>query len=95
MTVYGHQEVNKFNKNHASGRKPLSRFLDLVTAAKWNSLVDVKHSCPSVDYVPSSAVYVFNIGGNNFRLIASIDFAERIIVIQSIMTHANYNKERL
>ncbi len=95
MTVYGREAIREFNKTHAAARKPLARFIELAAAAEWNSLVDVKQTFPSVDYAPSSRLYVFNIGGNNFRLIARIDFTEQIIVITSLMTHANYSKERL
>ena len=36
---------------------------------------------------------VFNIGGNNFRLIAEISYLEKTIIINSIFTHAEYDKE--
>ena len=46
-----------------------------------------------MDYAPSTGVLIFNIGGNKYRLIATVDFDERIMVIKSVMTHEEYNRE--
>ena len=35
----------------------------------------------------------YTIGGNNFRLIAEISYLDKIIIIDSILTHAEYDKE--
>ncbi|MGB5593003.1 MAG: type II toxin-antitoxin system HigB family toxin [Crocosphaera sp.] len=34
-----------------------------------------------------------NIGGNNFRLISEISYLDKTIIINSIYTHAEYDKE--
>jgi len=36
--------------------------------------------------------FVFNIGGNKFRLIASIAFAPRILWVKMVLTHAEYDR---
>ncbi len=45
----------------------------------------------TADYVKPYTI--FNIGGNNFRLIAEISYLEKTIIIDSIFTHAEYDKE--
>jgi len=35
---------------------------------------------------------VFNIGGNKFRLVASIDFARRLLWVKAVLTHGDYDK---
>jgi mRNA interferase HigB len=35
---------------------------------------------------------VFNVGGNNYRLIAYIDYRYRKVFIRAILTHAEYNR---
>ncbi|MEG3979486.1 type II toxin-antitoxin system HigB family toxin [Microcoleus sp. T3B2] len=37
---------------------------------------------------------VFNIKGNNYRLIVSIDYESQLIYIKYILTHAEYDKEK-
>jgi len=36
---------------------------------------------------------MFNVSGNNFRLIAEISYLEKTIIIYSILTHSEYDKE--
>lgn len=57
--------------------------------SEWSSFVEVQQCFPSVDYAPDSSLLIFNIGGNKFRLLASVD-----LVIRSILTHGNYSREK-
>lgn len=61
-----------------------------VTAARWTNLAQLIASFPSADYVPPFTV--FNVKGNKYRLIALIDYAEQIVVVRDILTHATYSK---
>lgn len=36
---------------------------------------------------------VFNIGGNNFRLIAYVDYKQGKVFIRAVLTHAEYDKD--
>jgi mRNA interferase HigB len=36
--------------------------------------------------------FVFNIGGNKYRLIASIAFTPQLFWIKAVLTHADYDK---
>jgi mRNA-degrading endonuclease HigB of HigAB toxin-antitoxin module len=38
---------------------------------------------------------IFDIAGNHFRLTARVDFEMQIMVIQAVMTHEQYNREKL
>lgn len=64
----------------------------MLEAADWRHLADLKASFPSADYTPSGRT-IFNFGGNKFRLAARVDFREREIYIESVMTHEQYDKE--
>ncbi len=92
MTVYGEARLEKFAKIYAASRKPLKRFLTITRAAAWQHLPDVKASFPATDYLPESQTYIFNIGGNKYRLQAAIEFEEQILYVESIMTHEQYNR---
>ena len=49
---------------YAKAIKPLSKWIEDVKAAQWNTHLDLKRQFPSADYVKNGR-YVFNIGGNN------------------------------
>ena len=37
---------------------------------------------------------VFNIGGNDFRLVVQIDFEAQVIYIRKVMNHAEYSRKK-
>jgi len=51
----------------------------------------VKETFTSADYVGNNR-FVFNIKGNNYRLIAIIIFASQKVYIRFIGTHKDYDK---
>ena len=52
--------------------------------------MQLKTSFPSADYVPPFTV--FNVKGNKYRLVTLIDYAERVVVVRDVLTHAAYSK---
>jgi hypothetical protein len=53
----------------------------------------VTNTFASADYVAGRLV--FNIGGNKYRIIASVDFQEQILIVDKVMTHEQYDKETI
>ena len=93
MVIIGELRVNKFGRRYVAARKPLQRFLDIVRKASWPHFPAVKGTFPTTDYARETETLIFNIGGNKYRLIAHVDFVEQILVIQSVSTHEEYNRE--
>lgn len=63
----------------------------IVEAADWGSLADIRQDFNSVDYVKNDR-YVFNIKGNQYRLVAMIHFRVRSLYVRFVGSHAEYNK---
>ena len=76
---------------HANAVKPLNKWVEDVKAARWTSHADLKQKFPSADYVKNGR-YVFNIGGNNFRVVAVVIFIGGMMNIRFVGTHAEYDK---
>jgi len=95
MTVLGVATLQHFAKLHAASRKPLTRFIEIVRAAEWRHLPEVKRTFPAVDYAAATGTMIFDIGGNKYRLIARVDFKEQILFIQDVWTHEQYDREDL
>ena len=64
---------------------------DIAEKAEWKNLSDIKVDFPSVDYVGNQH-YVFNIRGNNYRLIVVVKFTIGYIYVRWIGTHKDYDK---
>ena len=77
-------------------RPSLKRWLIVVSAAKWKRFADVRKTLVSVDRVVVASgrpVFVFNIAGNLFRLIAAIHFNQQRIFALRFLPHAKYDHE--
>lgn len=59
--------------------------------AQWKSAADVKRLYATASIVSSDRV-VFNIKGNDFRLVAAIDYEKGIVWIKWIGAHAEYDE---
>lgn len=95
MRVLGEATMARFASKHAAARKPLQRFLTVARSADWPHFPAVKQTFPSTDLGKQSGRLIFDIGGNKYRLVASVDFTEQILVIERVLTHEDYDREVL
>ena len=70
----------------------LQVWFDTATAAEWTRLEDVRTSYPATDMVGDLAI--FNIRGNNYRLIVRMAWMYRRIYVKEFLTHAEYDRGR-
>ena len=68
----------------------LDAWFDEVNRARWLSTADVKRQYRSASVVSADRI-VFNIRGNAYRLVVTVDFQKGIVWIKWIGTHAEYD----
>jgi len=85
-------KLDDFARRQAKARKPLANWEKIVRAASWKNAGEMKRTFNSVDYADRKTI--FDVGGNNFRLIALVDFGKQLVQVIDVMTHAEYEKER-
>jgi mRNA interferase HigB len=71
----------------------LQRFLEIARSAEWPHYSAVKNTFGATDLGTQTGRLIFDIGGNKYRLIASVDFAEQLLVIDRVLTHDDYERE--
>lgn len=91
MIIANKELLDDFVQSHANAEKPLNRWIETVQEAKWKNHADLKKMFPSADYIKNGR-YVFNISGNNFRLVTVVIFIGGVVNIRFIGTHAEYDK---
>ena len=91
MVILSKPIIREFGSRHPAAAKPLNYWYALVLAADWRNLADIRAIYNSVDFVGNER-YVFNIGGNKFRLVARILFPARTVYIKFIGTHQEYDR---
>jgi mRNA interferase HigB len=63
----------------------------IAAKAKWKSLMEVRESFRHADFV--DGMTVFNVTGNDYRLIVTILYENGIIYIKDLLTHAEYERD--
>ena len=91
MVIISQSIIHEFSKNYPLAAFPLSRWYKQVTMADWQSFNDVKRTYNTTDFIGNDR-YVFDIGGNNFRLVAMIHFRKRTLYIRFIGTNSQYDQ---
>lgn len=71
----------------------MERWINIATAAKWKTLVEIRQAYNSADVVNDK--YVFNIGGNKYRLLTRIEFQLEEIFVLMALTHVEYDQIKL
>jgi mRNA interferase HigB len=93
VRVLGEAVLARFARKHADSRRQLERFLEIARNAEWQHFAAVKNTFGAADIGKQSGQLIFDIGGNKYRLIASVDFAERLFVIEQVLTHQEYERQ--
>jgi len=87
--VISKRRLRAFWEMHRDAEKRLSAWHQVVNAASWSNAEDLKHTFPSADLV--GRLVVFNVGGNNYRVIARVEFASHKVFVRHVLTHAEYS----
>lgn len=92
MEVLQWQKARRFYKEYPDAGPPLKKWKQVVLAQgdNWKNFTDIKTSFGAADWVEDKVV--FDIKGNDFRLIAVVSFRDSKLWIRDIMTHAEYDK---
>ena len=78
-------------KDQAALKAALDAWFDEVRKARWSSAADVKRSYATASVVSADRI-VFNIKGNDYRLVVATDFDKGIVWIKWIGTHKDYDR---
>jgi mRNA interferase HigB len=78
-------------RDHSAVKAALDAWFDEVRKARWANAAEVKRLYRTASVVTAERV-VFNIKGNDYRLVAAIDFEKGIVWIKWIGSHADYDR---
>ena len=93
MHVISHRKLKEFYESPGKedSRIALERWYHIALQAEWRNLSEIKEDFPATDYVGNQH-YVFNIKGNNYRLVVVVKFSIGRVFIRFVGTHADYDK---
>jgi len=91
MRIIAHRTIVKYGNRYPDSKTALDSWYKTTQTAKWKNFQEIKHDFNSVDYVGNKR-YVFNIKGNNYRLVVKILFVQQITYIRFVGTHKEYDE---
>lgn len=91
MVIISKTMLNEFAQKHPDSSTALNEWYDIVNQADWRSFADVKQTFNHADYVGNDR-FVFNIKGNQYRIVGMIFFDKRTLFVRFIGTHQQYDK---
>jgi mRNA interferase HigB len=90
MHVISRRKLKEAATRHGDLEGPLDAWFRIAKKAQWRSLADVRKTFSSADAVGKWTV--FNIKGNQYRLITEINYVFSRIYIRHVLTHAEYDR---
>jgi mRNA interferase HigB len=97
MIVVGVNVVERYLVDHAghkgikAARSQYGTWLGIATRATWRNPEDVKASYPKASILKAGRV-VFNIKGNDYRLVAAVQYRAGVLAIRFFGSHAEYDR---
>lgn len=92
MRIINEEGLNGYIREQPEAKNALLRWAVVTKASKWRHFGDVRDSCRSADQVCECTV--FDILGNNYRLIARIYYADETVTLYHFLTHKEYDRAR-
>lgn len=93
MKVLGRDKLIKFSRKHADAKGALESWFNEADEANWKTSQDIKDRFNSASFLADNRV-IFNIKGNDYRLVVRVRYQNDIVVIEWVGTHAEYDKKR-
>jgi mRNA interferase HigB len=90
MHVISRKKLKEAAARRSELEGPLDAWFRVTKKAAWKNLADVRKTFSSADAVGKWTV--FNIKGNQYRLIAEINYAFGRIYIRHVLTHSEYDR---
>lgn len=91
MRVISLKTLKDFYERHAPAEEPLKAWLSEALKANWTDPAEIKAQYRSASILKSKRV-VFNIKGNDYRLVVAIAYQYGAVYIKFIGTQTEYDK---
>ncbi len=90
MRILSKSTLKAFWKDYPNSKTPLEAWHEEILKADWATPQEVKAKFGNASIIKGNRV-VFNIKGNDYRLVVKINYPYRIVYICFIGTHSQYD----
>jgi len=90
LRIFTKKTLREYWEKHADCERQLNEWYKIAQKADWKTPHDVKNEFANASIVPNNRV-VFNIKGNDYRLVVKFNYQKEWGFIRFIGTHSEYN----
>ncbi len=90
MRVIAVPTLRAFWQRHADAEQPLKAWYQEAAGASWAQPANIKAQYRSASVLKNRHV-VFNINGNDYRLIVAVAYPLQIVYVKFVGTHKEYD----
>ena len=92
MHLISNKALRDFSARHPESNNPLQAWRRIIERSSPRSFADLKQLWNSTD--KAGSFYVFNIGGNKYRVITAVHFDRQMLYVRHVFTHREYDDWR-
>jgi len=92
LRIISKRKLREFWEEHTDAEDPLLDWYNVTRKSSWQNLAGVRRSFRRAD--PVGDCTVFNIKGNDYRLITVIRYKVQRVYTLHVLTHKEYDKEK-
>jgi mRNA interferase HigB len=89
MKVISNSALVAFAAKRPAAGAPLQAWRRIIESGAFAGFADLKTTFNAVDRV--GHFYVFDIGGNKYRIVAAVHFDKQRLYVRHVFTHREYN----
>jgi len=91
MRVIAVRTLREFWQKYPQAEEPLRSWYAVARRADWKTPGDIKADYRTASFVAHNRV-VFNIKGNDYRLVAAVHYTHGLLYVRFVGRHADYNR---
>lgn len=91
MRIIAIKTLREFWAIHPQSEIPLRSWYAEASHAEWRTSADIKTAHRNASFLSNDRV-VFNIKGNDYRLVVAVRYTQKLMFIRFVGAHAEYDR---
>jgi len=91
LRIISEKPLREFWLRHPDAEQPLLTWIQVVESQEWDSPSQIRDTYRTASVVSDNRV-VFNLKGNDYRLIVWVNYGRHLVYIKWIGTHSEYDR---
>jgi mRNA interferase HigB len=91
MKIVSKKRIDEFIRRHPEAKSSIESWYYEAKHSTWKTSMDIKGSYRSASFIAGNHV-IFNIKGNDYRLVTKIAYNTGFVYIKWLGTHSEYDK---